>query len=147
MDKIAANNLTLGFQMGETFKVMGKSIAMELPTHGLEVTSMEQYILLHAIDGMEDATQQELSKVFNKDKSGILRLTDELERKKMVVRIVDSSDRRKKTLMLTKRGMETLRKMQAIEASVSERMLRGVSEAELKVFSKVLSVIQKNARS
>lgn len=137
------NKLSLGLKMAETFKLIGRAIAMEIPSHGLDIT-MEQHILLHLINTIEEATQQDLAKALNKDKSGILRLTDELEKRKMVVRIVDSQDRRKKTLMLTKKGMETLTKMHTIEAAVHEKMLAGVSQADLEVFSKVLSIMHKN---
>lgn len=138
------NKLSLGFQMGETFKMIGRLIAIEIPKHGVDIT-MEQFILLMAINRRTDTTQHELAQVFNKDKSAILRLTDELERKKLLVRMMDDQDRRKKTLMLTKKGVETLEKVEAIEATIHERMLTGVSNNELKVFSGVLNKIRINA--
>lgn len=138
------NKLSLGFQMGETFKMIGRLIAIEIPKQGVDIT-MEQFILLMAINRRTDTTQNELAQVFNKDKSAILRLTDELERKKLLVRIMDDQDRRKKTLMLTKKGVETLEKVEAIEAAIHEHMLTGVSNNELKVFSGVLNKIRINA--
>lgn len=139
------SKLSLGFQMGETFKMIGKRIATELQSHNLKLT-MEQFLLLHGINKTDDISQHELAEAFGKDKSAILRLTDELERKQMVVRMVDSTDRRRKALMLTKKGMEALKMMEEIEAKVVERMLVRISEADLKTFSKVLTIIQQNAK-
>ena len=59
---------------------------------------------------------------------------------------MDDLDRRKKTLMLTKKGIEILEKMNAIEAAVHERLLAGVTDEELKVLSTVLSKIRNNAK-
>jgi len=134
--------LSLGFQIGETFKLIGKMIAQEVHRQGM---TMEQYILLHGINSQEEVTQQELAKRFHKDKSGILRITDELERKKLVVRMMDERDRRKKTLMLTKKGVELLQELREAEAKVMERMLHGVQDEELEAFSRVLSILQRNA--
>lgn len=139
------NRLSIGFLMGETFKLVGKHISMAIPAHGIDMTT-EQFVLLNVINSKDEVNQQELSTIMNKDKSGILRLTDELERKKMVVRIADSDDRRKKSLVLTKKGVETLNQVLEIEASVFEKLLAGVSEEDLAVFSKVLYRIHDNGK-
>lgn len=146
MSKSPENNISIGFKMGEIFKLVGRKFAEAIPTYGIEIT-LEQFILLNVIDSEEETTQQQLSIIMHKDKSGILRITDELERKKMVVRIADATDRRKKSLMLTKRGMETLKKVKEIEAKVLGELMAGVTEPELAVFARVLEKIRKNTDS
>lgn len=146
MAKSTDNNISIGFKMGEIFKLVGRKFSDTIPAHGIEIT-LEQFILLNVIDGEEETTQQQLSIIMHKDKSGILRITDELERKKMVVRIADTTDRRKKSLMLTKKGIETLKKVKEIEAEVIEELMAGVTESELVVFDRVLEKIRKNTDS
>lgn len=146
MTKSTDNNISIGFKMGEIFKLVGRKFSDTIPAHGIEIT-LEQFILLNVIDGEEETTQQQLSMIMHKDKSGILRITDELERKKMVVRMADTTDRRKKSLMLTKKGIETLKKVKEIEAEVIEELMAGVTESELVVFARVLEKIRKNTDS
>lgn len=146
MTKSPDNNISIGFKMGEIFKLVGRKFSDTIPAHGIEIT-LEQFILLNVIDGEEETTQQQLSMIMHKDKSGILRITDELERKKMVVRMADTTDRRKKSLMLTKKGIETLKKVKEIEAEVIEELMAGVTESELVVFARVLEKIRKNTDS
>lgn len=143
MAKSTDNNISIGFKMGEIFKLVGRKFSDTIPAHGIEIT-LEQFMLLNVIDGEEETTQQQLSIIMHKDKSGILRITDELERKKMVVRMADITDRRKKSLMLTKKGIETLKKVKEIEAEVIEELMAGVTESELVVFARVLEKIRKN---
>lgn len=140
-----SGELSLGMLMGETFKILGRRISVELSAHDLNVT-IEQYLLLLAINHLDEATQNELSKIFQKDKSAILRHTDELEKKKMVVRVVDREGRRKKTLVITKKGAESLQRIKEVEAGIIEKMLVGVSVDDLDAFHRVLQVINRNAR-
>lgn len=136
-------NLSVGLRMGEILKLLGRKFSQAIPDHGIDLT-FEQFILLNVINGEEEANQQQLSLIMHKDKSGILRITDELERKKMVVRIADTADRRKKALVLTKKGLETLNRVIEIEAEVIDKLMTGVTEEELSVFGKVLEKIQRN---
>lgn len=135
-----------GFTMGEIFKLVGKHISKALSRNELKIT-IEQFILLNMISLEEEVTQSQLAEIMHKDKSGILRITDELEQKKMVVRITDSNDRRKKTLALTKKGLETINTVKKIEADVILGLLAGVTKKELEVFETVLEKIRKNGDS
>lgn len=134
-----------GFKMGEIFKLVGNHIRKALSRNELEIT-IEQFILLNVINSEEEEelTQSQLAEIMHKDKSGILRITDELEQKKMVVRITDLNDRRKKTLALTKKGLETINTVKKIEADVILGLLAGVTKKELEVFDTVLEKVRKN---
>ena len=72
MENKELTKLSLGFQMGETFKMMGKHIVAAIPDNGVDLT-MEQFFLLVVINQRTDTNQNELANVFNKDKSAILR--------------------------------------------------------------------------
>lgn len=135
--------VALALKMGRVLKMVGKGLNDAISFAHIELT-IEQFVLLGTINDKKEITQQDLSLLLKKDKSGILRLTDELERKKLVVRIPQSSDRRKKILILTKKGGEILNQVLEIEANVIEQLLQGITEQELNIFSNVLSKIQKN---
>lgn len=129
--------MNIGFKMGEVIKSIGKLIGKAVMDGGNEL-SMEYFFLLNILYDKEDIIQNDLANIMHKDKSAILRQVDVLEKKKLVVRIPDSEDRRKKIIVLTKDGMKTVEKLRKIEADIFNNLLRDVSETDLKVFESVL---------
>ena len=135
---------TVGLQLGNTMKIVGKHIHEAFDKSGENVT-MQQFFLLLLINYKENITQHEIAIMANKDKSAVLRQTDELEKKRLVVRIPDSDDRRKKILMLTKKGVETMNKLIEIEGRVWEKFLKDVNPDHLILLSEVLNKISTSA--
>jgi DNA-binding MarR family transcriptional regulator len=135
------NRRAVGSQFSMSMKLIGKQIHTAFIESGENVT-IEQYFLLLLLDAHENVTQQDISTLLNKDKSAILRQTDELESKRLVVRIPDTDDKRKKILMLTKKGVEVLARLTAIETTVFESFLKDVSDSDLEVISNVLTKIK-----
>ncbi|GAA3912488.1 hypothetical protein GCM10022209_00830 [Chitinophaga oryziterrae] len=124
---------------------MGKQIATAIKDSGLDL-AMEQFVLLSILNSNEDIIQQDIAHILHKDKSGVLRIIDSLQKKKMIVRVADTVDRRKKNLVLTKKGAETIQKALELEAKAAERFLEGMSENDLIALSKALSIIKSNAQ-
>lgn len=129
--------MNIGFKMGEVMKSIGKLIAKSIIDGGNEL-SMEYYFLLNILYDKDNVIQHDLASLMHKDKSAVLRQIDVLEKQKLVVRIPDSEDRRKKTIVLTKDGMKTVEKLRKIEADILNSLLKDVSEKDLKIFESVL---------
>ncbi len=106
--------------------------------------SMEQFILLHFINAKEDLTQQDIANHFYRDKSLIMRQTNILIDLRYVVRMQDREDKRKKNLILTKKGFEVFEHAKKISDQVSQELLHGVTEEELIHFENVIQKIQQN---
>lgn len=123
--------------MGEVIKSIGSLIDKSVKDGGNEL-SMEYFILLNILYDKDNLIQNDLASLMHKDKSAILRQIDTLEKKKLVVRIPDAEDRRKKIIMLTKDGMKTVEKLRKIEAHMFNSLLKDVSETDLKIFESVL---------
>lgn len=129
--------MNIGFKMGEVIKSIGKLIDKSFTDVGNGL-SMEYFFLLNILYDKDDVIQHDLANMMNKDKSAVLRQIDVLERRKLAVRIPDSEDRRKKTIVLTKDGMKTVEKLRKIEADIFNSLLKDVSEEDLKIFESVL---------
>lgn len=129
--------MNIGFKMGEVIKSIGSLIDKSVKDGGNEL-SMEYFILLNILYDKDNLIQNDLASLMHKDKSAILRQIDTLEKKKLVVRIPDAEDRRKKIIMLTKDGMKTVEKLRKIEADMFNSLLKDVSETDLKIFESVL---------
>lgn len=137
------NNHSLGVQVVETFKMMGRKIGRELRNSGLDLP-VEQFLLLSILYSKEDVIQQDLAQMLKKDKSGILRILDSLQRKEMIRRVADPEDRRRKHLVLTEKGMETIRQAINVEVQVVCLFLEGIADEDLLKFSGILKTIRTN---
>jgi len=108
--------------------------------------TIEQFGILHLIN-LKDQTyvQQDLANILGKDKSAILRLIDQLEQKKLVIRVVDSTDRRKNCLHVTELGKEVIEEYVEMEEKISKELIAGVPQKDIDTFFRVIAAIRKNA--
>lgn len=91
-------------------------------------------------------TQQDLANHLIKDKSVVLRQINSLIEKRYVVRLPDKHDKRKKNLILTQKGVETLSVMKEIGKKVSDELFYGVNDKDIEGFKKVFDKIEENDR-
>ena len=139
-------NLTFGMTVGkmvfEIFRVLKKRSNEQTDS---KITN-EQFGLLHSIYAKEnDVIQQDMATFLGKDKSGILRIIDSLEEKKLVRRVVDTDDRRKKILMVTKKGEKIIELGLKIEFELMKELQQGLSKSDIDTFYKVVNHIRSNA--
>ena len=108
--------------------------------------TFEQFAILSSLNSGKDFTQQDLANQMHKDKSIILRQINVLIDKKHIKRTRDEQDKRKKTLILTNEGVETLKRTQDLVQEVLDELLQGISQEKLSVFRQVLEKIQENSK-
>lgn len=104
----------------------------------------EQFLLIDLLWNNGPMSQQKMADMMQKDKNSITKLVDALEKKGLVERRKDVTDRRSNTLVLTKKAEEM--KSGAKEAGISmlDKVLDGISEEELKAFLKTLGKLTDN---
>ncbi len=136
-------NKPLLYLLGQTMNLAKLKLLAKFKENGLEL-SMEQFIMLHFINEKEDLTQQDMADHFFKDKSLIMRQTNVLIELRYVARMQDKEDKRKKNLILTKKGYDVLEFAKKISNQVSRDLLNGVAPEELLHFENVMSKIQEN---
>jgi DNA-binding MarR family transcriptional regulator len=89
--------------------------------------------------------QQDIAEMAKKDKSAVLRQIDVLENKGLVQRQADEHDRRKNLIFITDKGKEIVQTIVDKEHELLLLLLQGVTEQELEIFNKVLTVLKNNA--
>ena len=104
----------------------------------------EQFLLIDLLWNQGPMSQQKMADMMQKDKNSITKLVDALEKKGLVVRKKDETDRRSNLLLLTNEA-ESL-KMGAKEKGISilDSILEGISEEELKSFLDTLGKLTGN---
>lgn len=129
--------------LGMTLRVFKTRMMTECKKKDIEL-SLEQFVILNMLNANCDLIQQDLANHLQKDKSIIVRQIDGLIEDQYVVRLTNKEDKRKKNLILTKKGFERLNEMERIASEVSKKLLTGVSDSELEIFKDVLVKIQEN---
>ena len=106
--------------------------------------TVEQWTILAILWQKDKVTQQILSDITLRDKPSITRLIDNLEKRNLVVRIHDSSDRRVNLIYLTQKGIDMENKASAIINEVAGKTLSEISDEEIIVCRNVLRKVLNN---
>lgn len=139
------DKMTLGNQMGNMIRSFAVTLQNTLSDSKIDFT-IEQFAVLSILNEQENLTQQDIALMLSKDKSGILRHIDNLEKRKFVVRVADETDRRKKILIITKKGYEAITQFEKIKENVYNMIFKDLSQQQLVSFSETISIIQKNIK-
>lgn len=134
--------MVVGRMMREIFRVLKKRTIEQEKIN----LSIEQFGLLNAISMNEsDVIQKDMANIMGKDKSAILRMIDSLEKKELVRRVVDKSDRRKNYIMVTKNGDRVVQQQLELQTELIKELQQGLTLTEINTFYKVVNHIRSNA--
>jgi len=136
----------LGYILGLPLRVFLNQVAIEFRNREIELT-FEQFVMLRMINSNSEIIQQDIANHMQKDKSLIVRQMNGLIEKRYVVRQTNLEDKRKKNLILTPKGTEMMNQISKLTIEVSNKLLSGVDDSDIRVFHKVLNKIHENGGS
>ena len=116
-------------------------IAREEPVLRAHDISMWGYIVLTALVEQPVRTQAALAAAINADKSRIIGVLDELQRRGLIQRQPDESDRRVHLLSLTPAGDRLRRSVQAAIRRTEEQVLGVLPPADREAFLRSLKAL------
>lgn len=114
-----------------------KYITSVFKSEGINLTA-EQFLVMDTLWNQGEMTQQNIAFIIQKDKNSVTQFIDNLEKKGLVQRVVDTNDRRVNKIKLSATGMEMKEKTKKVAIEAVNDILEGISEEELKAFVKVL---------
>ena len=117
---------------------MKKHIASVFKREGINLTA-EQFLVMDTLWNQGEMTQQTIAYIIQKDKNSVTQFIDNLEKKGLVQRVVDSADRRVNNIKLSKAGLEMKENTKKVAIAAINDILEGIPEEELKTFVKVLN--------
>ena len=83
----------------------------------------------------------------HKDKGQLTRMLNDCKKRGLVVSSTNELDRRSKVIALTEEGRALLSEVNRIEATVVDRMTRGVTDQRVRAFNEVLEALIGNVVS
>lgn len=131
----------------KTMLAVRNKLEQSIQDEGFSDISFDKIALMKVLTVKDEMIQQDLADVMKRHKSTVLRTIDGLEKKKLVVRIPDPADRRKNTIVLTKAGQELVKKFDAIEKKINDKIIKAFTAAELKTFEVQLKKIQESVKA
>ncbi|MCK4574626.1 MAG: MarR family transcriptional regulator [candidate division Zixibacteria bacterium] len=136
----------IGRHIGHAGKVIFCRLGRNLADAGYEVNP-EQMIMLAHVYLSEGINQQSLSQHIHRDKAAATRLIDSLEKKNLVIRVSDKTDRRQNMIFLTNEGKEMVLEVSEVAEKTHAEALVGVTEEEVSTLKRVLDKIRENLES
>ncbi len=134
---------TLGYLASRTNLLMRNLFTTVARAEGLEAT-VEQMGLLYIIFHHPGATQAEIADAGGKDRTGVTRMLDLLEKKNAVERRPDEQDRRAYRIYITPLGEETLHRLVKIARQVNELSCAGLKPEEVQGLKSLLRRVDAN---
>lgn len=105
----------------------------------------EQWTVLKRVFEHDGLSQKELSVLSDKDPATLVKILDILEREQLITRTTNPNDRRSYFIFITEKGSELKNRVDQDLDQVFGQILEGIPEEELRIFSKVLHQLEKNA--
>lgn len=110
---------------------------------GYKIT-IDQWLIIKSILENPEITQQELAKNVFKDNASVTRIIDLMVKSNYLNRKVDTNDRRKSILSVTKEGKDIIEKVQNIVLENRKVALNGIDKEDLDAMDIILQKIITN---
>jgi DNA-binding MarR family transcriptional regulator len=120
---------SLGYHIFRVSMALRLGLRRAFQAGGLDVTP-DQFGVLFILWEQEGISQRELAETCFKDMASVTRMIDALERKELVHRERDQSDRRSYRLMLTRKGRDLRRLLVPLAMECREHSFSCLSEAD-----------------
>ena len=120
-----------------------KYFAKELTRNGINLTP-EQYLVMDILWDAEVMSQQAIADIIQKDKNSVTKFIDSLEKKGLVYRQVNKTDRRVNNIVVSEEGMKLKAKTTEVAVGMMRNVLKNIKEEDLMALDKVMNQIKKN---
>ncbi len=137
----ATHERSLAFALSELVRAMRRDFLDRNPVHQL---TPELWRLLYCLDRDQGARQIDLAAVMDVTPVTLGRMIDQLEKRGLVQRTADPSDRRAIRVRLTGKAVAPIARMHGLVDETRQRAMRGLTQAEVDQLWRLLGRIREN---
>ena len=120
-----------------------KYFAKELTRNGINLTP-EQYLVMDILWDAEVMSQQAIADIIQKDKNSVTKFIDSLEKKGLVYRQVNKTDRRVNNIVVSEEGMKLKARTTEVAIGMMRNVLKNIKEEDLIALDNVMNQIKEN---
>lgn len=129
--------------MGKIIKLFSNKLERQLKENSIFLTK-EQWLILKKLNEKDGQTQNEIAKITFSDKTTIARIINNLEKKQLVKRCSNPSDKRVNYIFLTDSGKLNLKKSMPIVRKINMQMEANINEHTFETTKKTLQKVFQN---
>jgi DNA-binding MarR family transcriptional regulator len=129
--------------MARTTKLVGLYFSDILSQHDFDLTR-EQWVLLKWLHDTDGQRQNDLALITGRNKASLTRLIHTMERKCLVERKADASDKRSNRIFLTQKGKQMYRLTLPVIFDAIDQIQGGLETTEVNQLIQLLQKIQTN---
>lgn len=133
------------YSLDKSIKTYRQFAQRRFTESGLDIT-IDQWLVLNAIQEKPDISQLEIAEKVFKDAASVTRIIDLLIKKSYLKRETHNSDRRRFSLNLTEEGKTLLKNMSTVVEQNRAKALQGIHEKELFQMRQTLNLIIDNCK-
>jgi MarR family transcriptional regulator for hemolysin len=133
--------IDFGFRVSRIARRLRQAIDAELRAFGLTEATWRPLAYVRRLG--EGVRQKELATALGIEGPSLVRLLDSLERRGLIERREDGTDRRARGIHLTPAGLELAGRVAKISAQIQAQLLAGVAPAELDTCHRVLGSVER----
>ena len=115
----------------------------ELSRNDINLTP-EQYLVMDILWDAEVMSQQAIADIIQKDKNSVTKFIDSLEKKGLVYRQVNKTDRRVNKIVVSEEGMNLKARTTEVAIGMMRNVLKDIKEEDLMALDKVMNQIKEN---
>lgn len=134
---------TIFYSIERTIKSYRQFAQRAITSEGIDIT-IDQLLVLRAIQDYEGISQTKISEMIFKDYASVTRIIDLLVKKEYLERSYHAEDRRRHQLTITKDGSGIIKKLNPIVANYRKKALINIPEEVIKNVKRVLDEISEN---
>lgn len=131
------------FITGKASTAIARRLQKNFKNSGVDIT-IEQWSVLYHLWKLDGLSQQQLCDATFRDKTGITRLVDNLEKIKLVKRVASKDDKRIKRIYLTKQAQNLQDKTMELANQTLNEALKGVTKTQIEIAKEVLQTVYNN---
>jgi MarR family transcriptional regulator for hemolysin len=136
----SAKHIDFGFRVARIARRLRQSVDAELRAFGLTEATWRPLVYVRRLgDGVR---QKELATALSIEGPSLVRLLDNLERRGLIERRADESDRRARGIYLTRAGRELAKRAAKVGGEIQMRLLSHVPSEDLEACLRVLGSIE-----
>lgn len=131
------------FITGKASTAVSRRLQKNFKQANLDIT-IEQWSVLYHLWKQDGLSQQQLCEATSRDKPGITRLVDNLEKLQLVKRVACKNDRRSNLIYLTQAAQDLQEPTRELANQTLNESLEGVSQEQIETAKIVLQKIYDN---
>lgn len=131
------------YHLDKAIRLYKQYAHQQLVANNFDLT-VDQWLILKALDQNPDSSQQEIAEMTFKDYASLTRIIELLVQKKYLERAMHKEDRRRFRLTLTSYAHQVLKRMQPVIENNRATALKGLSKKTIGDMQAMLSVIIRN---